>query len=125
METCHRCEEEDSAEYTCHECEEYTCEDCFVEMTQFNAGNPLPCKTCDSEREHRYHAESDRLHAEEQAKVEKRKKAAIAREKRYYSPEATAKRAAKKETKRQAKLDQQRKIAASVAEAMGGFMRFF
>lgn len=125
METCHYCEKEDSAEYTCPECEEYTCEDCFVDMTQFNAGDPLPCKTCESERAHRYHAESDRLYAEEQTKAEKRKKAAITRTRNYYSPEATAKRAAKKEAKRQAKLDQQRKVAASVAEAMSGFMRFF
>lgn len=124
MEKCHYCEEP-QAEHTCPRCGLPTCEDCFEPMTQWNAGWEIPCKECQNRSERARHAESDRLHAEEQTKAEKRKKAAITRTRNYYSPEPTAKRAAKKEAKRQAKLDQQRKVAASVAEAMSGFMRFF
>lgn len=124
METCHYCEEP-QAEHTCPKCELPTCEDCFEPMTQWNVGWEIPCKECQNRSERVHHAESDRLYAEEQAKAEKRKKAAITRARNYYSLEAMAKRAAKKEAKHQAKLDQQRKVAVSVAEAMSGFMRFF
>jgi len=47
---CHYCEKE-GAEYTCPECDEWTCEDCFTPMTQWNAGDALPCLGCSNESE--------------------------------------------------------------------------
>ena len=117
---CHYCEKE-GAEYTCPECDEWTCEDCFTPMTQWNAGDALPCLGCSNESERQRSEECSR---EVREKEQRESMNAQARAK-YHSPEARAKRENTKRLQAEKRVEQERKLLESVADVMKGFSRFF
>lgn len=124
MPTCNYCEDSET-EYTCPDCGDPTCEDCFVPMTQFNAGRELPCLACDGKYERERHAENDREYEQKKASEDARELRSAQARARYRSPEAVAKRASAKVARREARAAQGREQVEKLAEAMSGFLKFF
>lgn len=102
MPTCSYCEDSET-EYTCPECGDPTCEDCFILMTQFNAGHELPCKACDDKHERANERESAREYERDKAAWEEKDRRSAQARARRNTPEARAKRAEAKEARREAK----------------------
>lgn len=124
MDTCTCCEKEET-EYTCSECGKPTCEDCFITMTQFNAGRELPCKACDGKRARADRAERDRDYAREEAvRAERDRRSAEARA-RYHSPKAVAARARVKVERQETRAKARREFDVELVDVMKGFSRFF
>ena len=119
MDTCHHCEQ--PTEWTCPDCDNPTCEDCFVPMTQFNAGSPLPCVVCERGYNNTRLTESSRQYEIEQVKEEKR----IARNRsaraNYNTPTARAKREAAKQERMAAKLNAEINMFKHLADVIKSF----
>ena len=115
MKLCTYCEENET-EFECPSCGEPTCEDCFEEITQFNAGNPSRCLACvdDSERERAEYMkrEEEREKAEQEKKRIRNEKA----RKRYWLPENVQKR---RQKRIECNRNRAKETARSLAEAFG------
>lgn len=119
---CHYCE--NIAEvWSCWDCKELTCEDCFAPMSHMATDPVTPCLECDGQqhraREDEHQRESDRLHAETERKG-RRNKAARAR---YWKPENIRKRREAAAKRKRERAEQNIKLMVESLKIVGGMMR--
>ena len=121
IEKCHICRND--TDFFCDKCENPVCEDCCVQMTEYNHIDYPLCQDCQDTNEAYYYLERSReWKREDEAKAKKEARNAKARA-NYWKPENVEKRRLAREKRKREKVKLARKQLKETLKAVSSFFR--